>query len=94
MGSIFHVEIAYTNIKEFLSAADNNIYGAVLDGKNLNENIFEEDPIIVIGNESKGISIEVRNLLTHPITIKKNGFAESLNAGVATGIILSHWRVK
>jgi TrmH family RNA methyltransferase len=46
--------------------------------------------IIVIGNESKGINEEIMQLCTERITIPKTGAAESLNAAVATGIILSH----
>ncbi len=93
MGSIFHIQISYTNILDYLSKANGNIYGAVLDGNSFNHVAFENDPIIVIGNESKGISSEVKALLTHPITIEKIGQAESLNAGIATGIILSKWRM-
>ena len=43
----------------------------------------------MIGNESKGISKELQEILTEKITIPKIGKAESLNAAVATGIILS-----
>lgn len=94
MGSIFHIEISYTNLLKFLGNIDKNIYGAVLDGKSLSKNIFEEDPIIVLGNESKGISNIIKELITNPVTIDKIGFAESLNVGIAAGIILSNWRLK
>ena len=46
--------------------------------------------ILIIGNESKGISDEIIQYATEQITISKKGKAESLNAAVATGIILSH----
>jgi RNA methyltransferase, TrmH family len=46
--------------------------------------------IIVIGNESKGVNEEILKLANVQITIPGKGKAESLNAGVATGIILSH----
>jgi TrmH family RNA methyltransferase len=46
--------------------------------------------ILIIGNESKGIRPEYMALATEKITIPKKGQAESLNAAVATGIILSH----
>ena len=49
-----------------------------------------KEGVIVIGNESKGISDEIMQLCTEKITIPKTGEAESLNAAVATGIILSH----
>jgi TrmH family RNA methyltransferase len=46
--------------------------------------------IVVIGNESKGISDEILKLSNVHITIPGKGRADSLNAAVATGIILSH----
>ena len=49
-----------------------------------------KEGIIVIGNESKGISDDVLKLINKKITIPQKGKAESLNAAVATGIILSH----
>jgi TrmH family RNA methyltransferase len=49
--------------------------------------------ILIIGNESKGISDEVMQMAGEQITIPRIGFAESLNAAVATGIILSHLTV-
>ena len=50
-----------------------------------------KEGIILIGNESKGISEELLNMATIQITIPRYGNAESLNAAVATGIILSHY---
>ena len=45
--------------------------------------------IILIGNESKGIHDDLLKLCHHQITIPGTGHAESLNAGVAAGIIIS-----
>jgi TrmH family RNA methyltransferase len=44
----------------------------------------------LIGNESKGIHPDFLKLAFKKITIPRFGHAESLNAAVATGIILSH----
>ena len=91
MGSLGRVEVLYTNIAVWLKKnADINIYAAALEGKNISELKCLTEGIIVIGNESKGISEEVMQLCTQKITIPKTGEAESLNAAVATGIILSH----
>jgi TrmH family RNA methyltransferase len=46
--------------------------------------------ILLIGNESKGIRNELLPFITHPVSIPRIGAAESLNAAVATGILLSH----
>ena len=66
------------------------IYAAALNGKNVSELKGLKEGIIVIGNESKGISDEIMQLCTERITIPRVGEAESLNAAVAAGIILSH----
>jgi TrmH family RNA methyltransferase len=46
--------------------------------------------ILIVGNESKGIRKELLEKAGQKITIPRRGEAESLNAAVATGIILSH----
>jgi len=48
-----------------------------------------KEGLILIGNESKGIDEELLKCANERITIPKRGRAESLNAAVATGIILS-----
>lgn len=91
MGSLGRVNMQYTNITAWLKKYPGiKIYGAALNGKNVRELKDITEGIIVIGNESKGISDEVMQLCTEKITIPKTGQAESLNAAVATGIILSH----
>ena len=90
MGSITRVQCWYTNLNEWLAGVEVPIYGALLNGKNVYEVEKMKEGILVIGNESKGIRSDVLSLITHPVTIPKKGSAESLNAAVATGIILSH----
>lgn len=93
MGSIFRVKLLYTDLGNWL---DTNtglaFYGAALDGAPLKNIPPITKGLVVIGNESKGIRPEVMNRVTQKITIEKRGAAESLNAAVATGIILSHLR--
>ena len=90
MGSLARVQLIYTDLHEFIS---NNhlpdIYAATLNGKDIAEIKPLTEAILIIGNESKGISNELLERSTHRITISRKGQAESLNAGVATGIILS-----
>ena len=93
MGSLGRINIFYTNPVEWLQKNESTtIYAATLKGKpvKLIKNISEG--IIIIGNESNGISDEILALVNEEITIPKTGKAESLNAAVATGIILSHIR--
>jgi RNA methyltransferase, TrmH family len=94
MGSIARVRVIYVKIDEWLTLLTANsdilIYAAVLDGSDVTKMEKIKEGIIVIGNESKGISDEILELSNVQITIPKKGKAESLNAAVATGIILSH----
>ena len=91
MGSIGRVQVLYKDPVALMDRyPDLPVYTAVLEG----ESIYKQPTIpkgwIVIGNESKGIRGELLQRATHPITIPRIGQAESLNAAVATGIILSH----
>lgn len=91
MGSLGRVNVLYTDIASWLEGQKHiTAYAAALNGKNVQQYRGVKEGIFVIGNESKGISNEIMNLCKEKITIPKNGEAESLNAAVATGIILSH----
>lgn len=91
MGSIARVNVMYTELASWLSSqTDVRIYAASLAGQDITRMKKLDEGIIVIGNESKGISEKIMNLANVKITIPRKGDAESLNAAVATGIILSH----
>lgn len=90
-GSLLRLNICYTDLSTFLSnQKDIPIYAAVLGGRSVNEVSFQQPAILVVGNEANGISSEVINFATEKITIPKIGKAESLNAAIATAIILSN----
>ena len=91
MGSISRVRVEYTDILSLLTENnDVGIYAAVLNGKDITKMEKIKEGIVVIGNESKGIHEGMLKLAKVQITIPGKGKAESLNAAVATGIILSH----
>ena len=91
MGSLARVSIIYTDLYAWLKKAKSiKIYATALEGDSINDLKAIKEGIIVIGNEANGISDEILKICTEKITISKIGKAESLNAGVATGIILSH----
>ncbi len=87
MGGHLRVNIIEKNLSELFSTTDLPIYGATLDGENIYKCTTGNYGILLIGNESKGISQKLKLLLTKGITIPRYGGAESLNAAVATGII-------
>lgn len=91
MASIARVRIDHSDISEFLKKNDAvNSYAAVLEGEDVSKMEMISEGIIVIGNESQGISEEILSKINTRITIPGKGKAESLNAAIATGIILSH----
>lgn len=90
MGSLCRVNVTYTDIADWLPQQNITAYAAALQGKPLRQFGQLREGLLVIGNESKGISDAILDLCHEKITIGKKGAAESLNAAVATGIILSH----
>jgi RNA methyltransferase, TrmH family len=90
MGSIARLQVLYTELPAWLRAQQVRIYAAALEGQDVKTMPKLNEGILIIGNESKGISDEIIPLVNVKITIARKGRAESLNAGVATGVILSH----
>ncbi len=92
MGSFTRVQIFYTELPDFLKQINLPIVGALLDGENAHMFSFPKNGVLLMGNESNGISDSVISLITHKVTIPKYGNAESLNVAIATGILLDNWR--
>lgn len=90
MGSFCRMNIYYTQLTNYLVGTDWPVYGASLVGRSIYESNFGEEGFIVIGNESQGISPALHSLITHHVTIPRIGKAESLNASIATAIILDN----
>ena len=91
MGSLGRVNLIYTNLVEWLQKNNTiKIYSASLEGKDVKTFGKLQEGILIIGNEANGVSNEVMGLVNEKINIPRIGEAESLNAAVATGIILSH----
>jgi TrmH family RNA methyltransferase len=91
MASFLRVNVFYGDLKEFLTHNKLPSYGAFLEGKSIYSEKVSPKGILVIGNEGNGISAEIEKLITDKITIPKIGKAESLNASIATSILLSEF---
>ncbi len=90
MASIANINIIETDLAEFIKQHPNiPIFGAILDGKDYNQIQYPEKGILLIGNEGKGIQTELLKTITQTITIPRHGKAESLNAAIATSIIVA-----
>lgn len=91
MGAIFRVPFIITDdLPSFIRSSKCSSYAAVLDEKSVSvkEISFEENSIVVIGNEANGISAETLKACDKSVIIPMAGRAESLNAAVAASILM------
>ena len=104
MGSFIRVMVQAVELPHLLSAWPNkpHVYGASLHGTNLFDQALKKPALIVIGNESKGISHTVQQHIDASIRIPggmsaagspPGAAAESLNAAVAAAICIA-WASK
>lgn len=89
MGSLARVKLYYTDLHALLAAITLPVYAATLDGENIFTARVAKDAALIIGNESKGITQTLANAASKKISIPRYGKAESLNAAVATAVILA-----
>lgn len=87
MGGHLRVKLHRADLEHYIKNTDLPVFAAALDGNNVFELPKTLEGIILIGNESKGLSVELLNIAGHKITIPRKGGAESLNAAVSAGII-------
>ena len=92
MGSFTRVMSYYSSLEVILDAAKMPVYGAVLEGKSVHSVNFIDGGYLIMGNESRGISENLKKYVQYPVTIPKYGAAESLNVGIATAVILDNAR--
>lgn len=92
MGAIFRVKIIECeDLKQTLKEVKKHKFKIVvssLQAQNTIYNINYNKKIIVIGNEANGVEAEIQELADEKVKIPMLGKTESLNASVATGIIL------
>jgi len=89
MGSFMRVSVTYKNLADWMPTIKLPVYGALLEGENVFTIKTPQKGLLVIGSEGKGIRENILDFITHPVTIPKTGDAESLNAGIAAGIIVA-----
>ncbi|RYD51433.1 MAG: RNA methyltransferase [Sphingobacteriales bacterium] len=92
MGAHLRVRMIESPLEPLLSGTSLPVYAAALSGTDLHQYAPVSEGILLIGNESKGLSQAVLDLATHQVTIPRRGGAESLNAAVAAGILCDRLR--
>lgn len=94
MGSAFRMNIWNIPDISFIVSEFRNAhiktYPAVIDSSaaDLRKCSFSDGGAVIIGNEGNGIPDDIVKLCDIPVTIKMNGNINSMNAGMAAGIIL------
>lgn len=92
MGSLFHLPVIESDLSELLPVAKQKGHLVLSTSLQASQSCYEFDfttgAWIVIGNEGKGISAEVSELVDQHILIPMQGQAESLNAAMASTILL------
>ncbi len=96
MGAIARVEIHYTTLERWLSQQKVPIFGTFLNGDNIYTESLPKGGILVMGNEGRGISQTIENMISRKLYIPPypidSQSVESLNVAVATSICLSEFR--
>jgi TrmH family RNA methyltransferase len=95
MGSIARVNVNYVDLKEFVLNSPLPVYGTFMEGNNIYKEEMPKECILILGNEAKGISSELKKLSKNKIAIPRFGTlqqTESLNVATATAILLSEFR--
>lgn len=98
MGAIARVRLHYLPLAETLqqTECDYPIYGTLLEGENIYERDLKNNGLIIMGNEGKGLSPEIRRLVTDSLYIPSyptdRPTSESLNVAIATAIVCAEFR--
>jgi TrmH family RNA methyltransferase len=99
MGSVARVRVVKADLHSLLDKIRGRIpvYGTFLEGDNIYDKTLGTEGFIVIGSEAHGISAGLSSGITDRLFIPSfgssgTGKAESLNAAVATAIVISEFR--
>ncbi len=92
MGAIFRVKIIeWENLKQTLKEIKKHKFKVVVSSLQAQDTIYDikyNKKVVIIGNEANGVEQEIQALADEKVKIPMLGKTESLNASVATGIIL------
>lgn len=98
MGAILHVNVYYSDLKTFVRMAVEKsipVYGTLLSGESIYNQKLGSRGIILLGNESRGISDDLIPFITHRIMIPGASRAmpgiDSLNVGMAASVVFSEF---
>ena len=92
MGAIFRVKIIECeDLKQTLKEVKKHKFKIMVSSLQTDNTIYDVDyhkKVVIIGNEANGVEKEIQEFADEKVKIPMLGRTESLNASVATGIIL------
>ena len=92
MGAIFRIKIIECeDLEQTLKETQKNNFKLVVSSLQTNNCLYDinfDKKVIIIGNEANGVEPQIQEMADEKIKIPMLGKTESLNASVATGIIL------
>ena len=92
MGAIFRVNIVESeDLEKTLKEIQDNNFKVIVTSLQTKKSLYDIEfnkKAIVIGNEANGVEKKIQNLADEKIKIPMLGKTESLNASVATGVVL------
>ncbi|TAF93026.1 MAG: RNA methyltransferase [Bacteroidetes bacterium] len=92
MGSIFRVAVHYQPLDAFFETYTAPVFIADLHGEPLKNTAPTKQACIVLGSEGKGVRLQLpQQSQTIGVHIPRKGQAESLNVGIAAGILMAHF---
>ncbi len=91
-GSFTRVSMFYTDLEKFLENTKTPVLGTFMNGENVHKFNFPKGGILIMGNESNGISKNIEKYITTKITIPSFGNTESLNVSIATAVAVDNWK--
>jgi len=92
MGSFTRVQFYYGDLAQAFQEWKLPVYGAFLEGESIHELTNPTPGVLLLGNESQGISKEVEKWVSSKITVPSFGKAESLNVAIATAIFCDNFK--
>jgi TrmH family RNA methyltransferase len=99
MGAICRVQVYYQDLQTLLESEnlkEKAVFGTFMEGENLYESSFGPNPLILFGNESRGLSESLSPYIQHRVTIPAftghGKGSESLNLASSVAVVCSELR--
>ncbi len=97
MGSLAHVNVIYLDLLEVLTQIKDTtpIYVTTLEGQNIYKEELTKNGVIVMGNESRGVSSQITSIASKKLLIPsfmEDVKADSLNVAIATALTCAEFR--